>query len=41
LQANKLIVLKLSSFEYGGLLFDILLDSMREIIVDFIGVVEG
>lgn len=33
LQANQLVVLELSSFEYGGLFLDFLLNCMGEVVV--------
>ena len=41
LQSNKLVVFELSSFEDAGLFFDFLLDGVGEIVVYFVGAVEG
>ncbi len=41
LKANKLIVFKLSALKYGWLLLDFLLDGVGEVIVYFVGVIEG
>lgn len=41
LQANQLVILQLSALEDGWLLLDILLDCVRQVVVDFVGVVEG
>lgn len=41
MQANQLVILQLTALEDGWLFLDVLLDCVRQVVVDFVGVVEG